>query len=74
MLLRPLPSYPIGGCNGACLSSQAVWEAEIGRIMVPSQPWQKKEKEKNFARSHLIRKKNWMWYVMHLSFQLQQEK
>jgi hypothetical protein len=28
------PSQPIAECSGAYLSSQAIWEADIGRITV----------------------------------------
>jgi hypothetical protein len=32
------PSQPIAGHGGVYLSSQAMWEGEMGRIMVPGQP------------------------------------
>jgi hypothetical protein len=32
-----LPSQPIAGCSGSCLSSQAMQEAEIRRVAFPGQ-------------------------------------
>jgi hypothetical protein len=31
------------GCGDVCLSSQAMWEAEIGRITISGQPRKKSE-------------------------------
>jgi hypothetical protein len=53
------PSQPTVVCSGMCSSFQAMWEAEIRRIMVPGQPRQKKK----YVRLHLNQKK--MAHVCH---------
>jgi hypothetical protein len=40
-------SQPIARCGDVYMSSQVIWEAEIGRIIVPGQPGQKKNKKQD---------------------------
>jgi hypothetical protein len=50
-------SQPIAGHSGIYLSPQTTWEAEIWRIVVPGQPWQKK-----FSRPPSQKEKSWVWW------------
>jgi hypothetical protein len=65
-----IPSQPIAGHNGTCLSYQVMWKVEIEGIMAPGQSAKTKQnkKPKNDLRHHL-NGKSWAWrYTSHSSY------
>jgi hypothetical protein len=50
--VHKIPFQPTAGCSGVCLTSQAIWEARIRKILVLGQPRPKKS-----MRTYLNRKK-----------------
>jgi hypothetical protein len=50
------PSQPIAGCSGVHMSYQAMWEAQIGRIMVLGRPVPK------VCEIHISTKKCSVWW------------